>query len=60
MSSAGLPLRIDLAQLAGADAEGRRSLWRQKRRGACLTGASPYIGLLLERSAAGAEGEREK
>ena len=60
VAEAGLPLRVDLAQLAGADAEGRRSLCRQKRRGVCLTGASPYIGLLLERSAAGAEDEREK
>jgi hypothetical protein len=60
VAEAGLPLRVDLAQLAGADEEGRRSLWRQKRRGACLTGASPYIGLLLERSAGGAEDEREK
>ena len=57
---AGLPVRIDLAQLAGVDAEGRRSLRRQERRGPSLTGASPYIGLLPERSAAGAEGEREK
>lgn len=59
-AEAGLPLRIDLAQLAGADAEGRRSLCRQERRGACLIGASPYIGMLLERSAAGAEGDPEK
>jgi len=60
VAEAGLPLRIDLAQLAGADAEGRRCLCRQERRGASLTGASPYIGLLLERSAGGAEGEPEK
>jgi len=60
VAEAGLPLRIDLAQLAGADAEGRRCLWRQERRGASLTGASPYIGLLLERSAGAAEGEPEQ
>jgi hypothetical protein len=60
VAEAGLPLRIDLSQLAGADAEGRLSLCRQERRGASLTGASPYIGLLLERSAGGAEGEPEK
>ena len=55
-SEAGLPLRIDLGQLVGADAEGWRSLSRQKPRGACLTGASPYIELLLEGAA---ETERE-
>jgi hypothetical protein len=60
VAEAGLPLRIDLAQLAGVDAEGRRALCRQERRGACLTGATPYIGLLLERSATGAEGSPEK
>ena len=48
VAEAGLPLRIDLGQLVAADAEGRLSLRRQKRRGACLVGASPYIGLLLE------------
>lgn len=55
-----LPLRIDLAQLAGVDAEGRRCLRRQERRGASLTGASPYIGLLLEKCAGEAESEPEK
>jgi hypothetical protein len=60
VAEAGLPLRIDLAQLAGVDTEGRLSLCRQERRGVSLTGASPYIGLLLERSAGGAEDEREK
>ena len=57
---AGLPVRIDLAQLAGVDAEGRRSLRRQERRGPSLTGASPYIRLLLERCAGEAKGEPEK
>jgi hypothetical protein len=60
VAEAGMPLLIDLAQLAGADAEGRRSLWRQERRGARLTGASPYIGLLLESSAGGAGRDPEK
>jgi hypothetical protein len=60
VAEAGMPLLIDLAHLAGADAEGRRSLCRQERRGARLTGASPYIGLLLERSAAGAGRDPEK
>jgi len=58
-AEAGLPLRIDLGQLVNADAEGRRSLCRQKRRGACLVGASPYMELLLE-SAGGPEREPEK
>jgi hypothetical protein len=48
-AEAGLPLRIDLGNLVAADAEGRLSLRRQRRSGACLVGASPYIGLLLER-----------
>jgi hypothetical protein len=60
VAEAGMPLRIDLAQLAGADAEGRRCLCWQERRGASLTGASPYIGLLLERCAGEAEGEPGK
>jgi hypothetical protein len=47
-AEAGLPLRIELGQLIAADAEGWRSLCRQKRRGASLVGASPYVGLLLE------------
>jgi hypothetical protein len=59
-AEAGLPLRIDLSQLAGVDAEGRRFLRRLERRGACLIGASPYIGLLLERSAGQVEDEPEK
>jgi hypothetical protein len=57
VDEAGLPLRVDLAQLAGADAEGRRCLCRLERRGVGLTGASPYIGLLLARSAGGSEDE---
>jgi hypothetical protein len=60
VAEVGLPLRVDLGQLAGADAGGLRSLCRQRRRGARLTGASPYIGLLLERSAGDAEDESEK
>jgi hypothetical protein len=51
----GSPVRIDLEQLAGADIEGLRSLLRQEERGAHLTGASPYIELLLSRTA-GSEG----
>jgi hypothetical protein len=54
---AGLPLRIDLENLAGANADGVRALLRQQERGARLTGASPYIELLLNRTAGAAEGE---
>lgn len=43
-----LPLRIDLAQLVGADASGLTALRTQRTRGARLANASPYIGLLLE------------
>ena len=48
---AGLPLRIDLEHLAGANADGLQALLRQEERGAHLTGASPYIELLLSRTA---------
>jgi hypothetical protein len=41
------PLRIDLQHLAGASADGILALKEQRARGARLTGASPYIGLLL-------------
>jgi anti-anti-sigma regulatory factor len=52
VAGAGPSLRIDLAQLAGVDAAGLRTL--RRLRGCCarFTGASPYIELLLERSAA--------
>ena len=39
-AAAGRPPRIELGQLAGIDAEG-----------ALLTGATPYIALLIERTA---------
>lgn len=48
-------LRIDLAQLAGVDAAGLRALRRLQASGARLTGASPYVQLLLERSASNGE-----
>lgn len=48
---AGLPLRIDLEQLAGANTDGLRALLRQEENGARLSGASPYIELLLSRTA---------
>jgi hypothetical protein len=41
------PLRIDLENLAGASANGILALKDQRARGARLTGASPYIALLL-------------
>lgn len=44
-----LPVRIDLAHLAGVDAEGLRVLRRMRGGGARLSGASPYVELLLER-----------
>ena len=62
VAEAGLPLRIDLAQLAGADAEGRRAPFggrsgagRNRPRGLALTS-----GCCSKRSAAGAEGEPQK
>jgi len=59
-AKAGLPLRIDIGQLAGADAAGLRALQGLRGRGAILSGASPYIGLLLEEPAGEAEDEPEK
>jgi hypothetical protein len=42
-----LPFRIDLENLSGASADGILALKEQRARGAHLTGASPYIELLL-------------
>lgn len=50
-AAAGRPPRIELGQLAGVDAAGARALRAQRDRGALLTGASPYIALLIERTA---------
>jgi len=50
-AAADRPPRIELGQLAGIDAEGARALRRQRERGALLTGATPYIALLIERTA---------
>lgn len=44
------PLRIDLQNLSGASADGILALKEQRARGAVLTGASPYIELLLSGS----------
>lgn len=41
------PFRIDLVQLAGADADGVTALQALIERGAVLANASPYIELLL-------------
>jgi hypothetical protein len=49
-AAARRPPRIELGQLAGIDAEGARALRRQRARGALLTGATPYIALLIERT----------
>ena len=46
-----LPVRIDLANLTGADLPGLQALLRQSERGARITGASPYIELLLQGAA---------
>ena len=50
-ASGGRPPRIELGQLAGLDAAGARALRAQRERGALLIGASPYIALLIERTA---------
>ena len=42
-----MPLRIDLENLSGASADGILALKEQRARGVRLTGASPYIELLL-------------
>ena len=49
-SAIPLPLHIDLENLAGADGAGLQALHRERRRGAQLASASPYIALLLERA----------
>jgi hypothetical protein len=54
VARATLPLCIDLEHVAGANADGLRALLRHEELGARLTGASPYIELLLSRTA-GAE-----
>jgi hypothetical protein len=52
------PLRIELENLSGASADGILALKEQRARGARLTGASPYIDLLLRgRSGAGGAGD---
>jgi hypothetical protein len=48
VGAAPLPLRIDLANLAGADPSGITALHTQRDRGARLANASPYIGILLQ------------
>jgi anti-anti-sigma regulatory factor len=47
-STPGLQV-INLENLAGVDSNGLRALVAQRERGARLTGASPYIELLLSR-----------
>jgi len=51
-AAAGRPPRIELGQLAGLDAAGARALRAQRERGALLTGATPYVALLIERASA--------
>jgi len=50
-ASQGAPVRIDLENLLGLDAEGLQALHRQRARGVPITGASPYIELLMSRTA---------
>ena len=44
-------VRIDLEQLAGVDGEGLLALQRLRRNGTRFTGVSPYLEILLERTA---------
>ena len=46
----GRPVEIDLGNLARVDPDGQRALVRLRAGGARLTGASPYLDLLLERT----------
>jgi hypothetical protein len=47
------PLHIDLENLSGASADGILALKEERAKGARLTGASPYIELLLSGGANG-------
>jgi anti-anti-sigma regulatory factor len=62
-ASQGGPVRIDLEHLLGLDAEGLQALHRQRARGVRITGASPYIEMLMSRtadaSAQGSNGGRQ-
>ena len=49
--SQGLPLRIDLEHLVRVDAAGLQALHRKRARGVQFVGASPYIDLLMSRTA---------
>lgn len=55
VGAAALPLRIDLANLVGADASGILALNTQRDRGARLANASPYISILLKSADVGSE-----
>jgi hypothetical protein len=54
-ASAALPLHIDLENVSGASAEGILALKELRASGASLSGASPYIELLLASLPAGGE-----
>jgi anti-anti-sigma regulatory factor len=58
VAAKGPCLRIDLEQLAGVDAAGLQTLRRLQEKGARLTGASPYIELLLQRKPEADDDER--
>jgi anti-anti-sigma regulatory factor len=49
-AAAGRSVRIDLVHLVGVDADGLQALKRLQGGGARLTGASPYVEMLLERT----------
>jgi hypothetical protein len=51
------PFRIELANLSGASTDGILALKEQRARGARLTGASPYIELLLSGVASSPRGK---
>ena len=55
-ASASQPLHLDLENVAGASAEGILALKELRAGGARLSGASPYIDLLLSSRLAGGEG----
>jgi hypothetical protein len=54
-ASPSLPLHIDLENVSGASAEGILALKELRASGASLSGASPYIELLLSSRPAGGE-----
>jgi hypothetical protein len=52
--------QVDLASLAGVDEEGLQALKRLEQNGTSLTGAKPYIALLLGGTVAVGPGEPDE